>query len=475
MQKKKLIVIGIDGGTFNVIQQLFDKNLLPNLRKFKNYGILKSVVPPGTAVSWASFSTGNFPGKTGIYDFTIVNDDSWKINFVSRRRLKGKTLWEYLNESGLKSCFINIPLTYPPDKINGVMISGIDAPSTLSNYVYPKELKKELNKLNYEIEVSGLKDKSKVSEEAIRVLDKRIKITRELLEKDFDFFIVLFRASDVAQHYAWGSKHVEDIYIKIDKFIGEIQEYIEKNEKNKAEIIVMSDHGEEKVEKAFNINVWLEKERYLKTKLKKLKKTRLLSVLGINRERIFKILENLRLNFLIRVVPRSLGKKFPTKEVNFEEAVLTGLVDFSKTKAIGKRAVKTAQIFLNKKERGGIVEKTKEERLKKEIIGKLKIFFEKNKLKAEIKTKEELYVGKTKGAPDITLYFKEKSYDILDCFSSDKKLWDKPREQATHNTEGIIFSDMSLKMENAKIIDLSPTILDFFNIKKGEFDGRSML
>ena len=460
-------MIGIDGGTFNVINPLIEKGLLPNLKNFKNKQILTSTIPPGTAVSWASFATGNSPGKTNVYDFTIVKDDSWKINFVNRKLAKGKKLWDYLNNAGLRAYFINIPLTYPPEEINGVMISGIDAPSKLSNYVHPKELKEELNKIGYEIEVSGLKDKNEVSDEAIEVLDKRIITARRLLKQEFDFFIVLFRGSDVAQHYAWGKEQVEIIYKKIDVFIGETKEYCKKNN---ADLIIMSDHGEEKVEKAFNINSWLEKEGYLKTKIKK---KGILSVLGINRERIFKVLEKLNLQFLVKIIPRSIGKKIPTKDVNFEEAILTGIIDMNKTKAIGKRAVKTAQIFLNKNSRGGFVDN--EEELKKEIISKLKNYFKKENLEVNIKTKQELYGKESENAPDMSIYFKEKGYDFLACFSKDKKLWDNPKEQATHNTEGIIFTDMDLNLENPRVIDLMPTILKYFDIKEERFDGESLL
>jgi len=466
---KKLIIIGIDGGTFNIINPFFEKNILPNLKNFKNSGILTSTIPPGTAVSWASFSTGNSTGKTGIYDFTIVNDHSWKIDFVNRKIVRGKKLWNYLTESDLKSCILNIPLTYPPEEINGVMISGIDTPTKLSNYVYPKELKNELKKLNYEIEVSGLKDKTEVSEIAVDILDKRITTAKHFLKQDFDFFIVLFRASDIVQHYNWGEKKVEEVYKKIDEFIGESKKYAKKN---RADLIILSDHGEEKVNKAFNINVWLEQQGYLKIRLKK---RNFLSFLGFNRERIFKILEKLKLQFMVKIIPRNLGKKIPTKEVNFEEAILTNLIDLTKTKAIGKRAVKTAQIFLNKEQRGGIVKKQEEEKLKQEIKKKLITFFERKKLKVEIKTKEELYGKQAISAPDITVYFKEKNYDILASFSTNKKLWGNPRERATHNTEGIIFTDMNLNLKNPRIIDLTPTILKYFNLKKRKFDGNSLI
>lgn len=468
-KRKRLVVVGIDGGTFTIIDPLIQAGKLPNLAAMKNRAVLTSTIPPGTGVAWASFSTGNRPGKTNIYDFTIVEDNSWKIKFVNRGLLSGKPLWKYLDEAGLKCCFMNIPITYPPEKINGVMISGIDAPSTLSNYVSPPELKQKLKEFNYEIEVSGLKEKNELPKQAIEVLDNRARAAHYFLEQDFDFFVVLFRESDVVQHFAWGMPVVEEVYTKIDNFIGDVRKKIEKEG---GEIIIMSDHGHENVTRAFNVNAWLEQEGYLTTHMPR---GSFLGSIGINRERIFKILEKMQLQFLVKMVPRKLGKKIPSKEVDFEEAIINNFVDFSKTKAIAKRAVKTSQIFLNTRARGGIVEKEDEESMKQEIKNKLGSFLSDKKISAVIKTKEEIYGTETKYAPDITLYMKEKHYDTLSLIKSQKKIWDATKEQATHTTEGIIFSTMDLNLKNPEIIDLAPTILEYFGIKNGKFDGKSLI
>ena len=467
--KKKLVIVAIDGGTFNVINPLFKKNKLKNLKRIRYSGLLKSTIPPGTSVAWSSFATGNNPGKTGIYDFTVVDEISWRIRFINQKVRKGKAIWKYLDEANLKSCVINIPVTYPPDKINGVMISGIDAPSTLSNYTYPKEIKKKLKEFGYKIDVSGLKEKKELPLEAMKLLDIRIKTAKYFLDKEFDFFIVLFRASDIVQHFAWGEKIVERVYEKIDEFIGHAQDKLKEDYGN---LIVMSDHGFEKVNKALNLNVWLEKEGYLKTNLTQ---SGLLSKLGVSRERIFKILEGLKLNFLIKVIPRSISKKIPTKSVDFEEALLTGLIDLSHTRAISKRAGKTSQIFLNKENRGGIVKPSEENKLKGEIKTKLEGFLNQNRIKSSIFLKEELYGKNSVCSPDITLYINEPNYDTISLFSPQKKMWGEPKEPATHNTEGVIFSDLNLKLENANIIDLAPTILKYFGVKGGRFDGKPLI
>lgn len=468
--KKKLVIIGIDGGNFDVMNPFIEKGLMPNLAKMKKRAVLESVIPPTTAVAWASFSTGNYPGKTEIYDFTIVDDNSWNIDFIDRTRLRGKPLWIYLSEAGVKPCYVNIPLTYPVDKIDGIIVSGIETPSTMCNYTNPPELKKELNEIGYKIDVSGLKDKREdLVEEGLDNFNKRLKAVELLLKKDFDFFIVLFRESDIMKHYAWGKKEVEDVYGRLDKLIGELKA------NPNYEVIAMSDHGFEKIDYAFNANAWLEKNGYLTLTLKR----NWLQTFGITRKRVYRIIEKLKLNFLIRMIPRKLAQKVPEEKIGFEQAITTGVVDMSKTKAIAKRALKTAQIFLNSEKRGGIVKKEEEESLKQEIKEKLLKFFEEKKIKVIVKTKEELYGKNVNYAPDVTLYFEEKGYDTFNIFTADKTFFIPPIESqdAEHNLHGVIFTDLDLNLENPAIVDLAPTILDYFKIKynKNDFDGKSLL
>jgi predicted AlkP superfamily phosphohydrolase/phosphomutase len=463
--KKKLAVIGIDGGTFDIIRPLYEKGLLPNLKSLEKQDILDSVIPPVTAPAWASFLTGNLPGKTEIYDFTIVDNNSWKVNFINRKRMKGKPIWEFLDEANLKSCFINSPLTYPPAKINGVMISGIETPSKMHQYTYPPEIKDKLNEMNYEIEVSPLKEREEIVKQAIDILDKRIKAAEYFFAQDFDFFFVLFRASDIVQHYSWGKEEIEIVYQKIDDFIGKI--------KDKTDVIVISDHGFERIDKAFNANAWLSNEGYLKTSFKKSK----LSYLGISKERIYKIINAFNLQFLIRMIPRSLGKKIPSSEIDFETAIVSGIVDMNNTKVIAKRAVKCAQFFINSEKRGGIVNTQEEILLKQELKSKLETFLKNAGLKFFVKTKEELYGKDSIYAPDLTLFLEEKGYDTHCFLSPSKEVWVNSiaGQDAEHNYHGIIMSNLQLTNKNKRIIDLVPTILSYFKIRKGNFDGKSLL
>ena len=69
---KKVVVIGLDGGTFKLLKPLAAEGLMPNLKKILDQGsnaILESTMPPMTGTAWSTFATGKQPGKHGVYDF----------------------------------------------------------------------------------------------------------------------------------------------------------------------------------------------------------------------------------------------------------------------------------------------------------------------------------------------------------------------------------------------------------------------
>ena len=131
MKIKKVMVIGIDGGTFAVILPLIKKGKLPNFAKLINngaWGDLRSSVPPVTPPAWVSFMTGQCPGKHGIYNFTSHTFDltrEFDRNLVTSKSIKAQTLWHILGDQGNKMLLVNIPITYPAFQINGIMISGL--------------------------------------------------------------------------------------------------------------------------------------------------------------------------------------------------------------------------------------------------------------------------------------------------------------------------------------------------------------
>lgn len=124
----RVMIFGIDGGTWDVLGSLVREEKLPNLKRLMEkgqYGVLTSVAAPSgdtaSPVVWTSIFTGVRPEKHGISDW-FVSD--------SRNRVR-KSVWNILNGLGEKTILVNIPGTFPPERVRGAMISGFPIPSVV--------------------------------------------------------------------------------------------------------------------------------------------------------------------------------------------------------------------------------------------------------------------------------------------------------------------------------------------------------
>lgn len=118
----RVMVLGIDGGTWDVIVPLLKQGKLPNLRALMEngqYGILTSLKDnTSSPVVWTSIFTGKLPMNHGITEWAFSD---------SRNRFS-KSLWNILNDYNQETITVNIPGTFPPEKIVGVQISGFPIP-----------------------------------------------------------------------------------------------------------------------------------------------------------------------------------------------------------------------------------------------------------------------------------------------------------------------------------------------------------
>jgi predicted AlkP superfamily phosphohydrolase/phosphomutase len=150
----KVLVIGLDGGTWNIIKPLVRDGKLPTIaRLMKNgcYGDLESSIPFVTFPAWKCYSTGKNPGKLGVYWFISPNMEKEKFEVHSSISFKSRELWNYFGENDIVSVVLDMPTTYPPKKIKGAMVSN-GAPMR-SNYTYPRELREILeSNFNYKID-----------------------------------------------------------------------------------------------------------------------------------------------------------------------------------------------------------------------------------------------------------------------------------------------------------------------------------
>jgi len=285
MSEKKLIIVGLDGGTFDVIDPLIELGVLPNIKALKRagaHGILKSVIPPQTGPAWTAIATGISPWKSGAYSFLMSHKNSWNFTTISSANLRDKAFWDLLAKDGLRIGIWNYPTLYPVYPINGFMVSGILGASN-ADITYPETLRDELTELagDYKIYInhSSAKYKNKDKKfirDVTKLLEQNRKILNHLLDKkDWEVFFGVISASDFIQHYMW--KHWDQkhplhgdksqiyrqdfikLWQKIDDIIGDVV----KRSDEDTYLLILSDHGFGPISQTFYTNKWLEENGFL--------------------------------------------------------------------------------------------------------------------------------------------------------------------------------------------------------------------
>src|SRR3989442_973118 len=208
----RTVIFGVDGLSFRVLHPLIKRGELPNFARLQREGVeaeFISAVPAVTPPAWMSLTTGLKPAKHGVYDFWEfdTNSPTLKSRAVTHRK-GGKAIWNILSEYGKRVIVMNVPLTYPPEPVNGVMLSGLMAPNMEVTVTYPAEFQEELLQVvpNYQIDLEPAVDGGQTGDliaETLKMTQNRIAMLRLLLQKPWDFFFIVFTGADRIQHGRW--------------------------------------------------------------------------------------------------------------------------------------------------------------------------------------------------------------------------------------------------------------------------------
>lgn len=494
-RKRKLFVLGLDGATWTVLLPLIKKGYMPTLKRMIEkgaWGNLQSTIPPITGPAWTSFATGKNPNKTGVYDFLVRDINSYHLKPICSSTFKNKSFWDFLSFMGYKVGVVCFPMLYPPYPVNGFMISGIGSPKH-ANIFYPNDLKHEIQDIvdNYETQVDyhsvRYNDNELFLRDLINFFDKQKKVIKYLMSsKNWDLFLYVFSAVDWIQHLMWRhidedhpfydttmSPHLKEkfneFFFKIDLFIGEILDILGKD----ANIIILSDHGFGIQDQRFCLARWLEDEGYL---------VRIRISRARAKNKIFRVLTYLYEKFkLAKVVSYSVeqraGQSLKMKVVD--------VIDYRKSKAfcLG-HTIPFGAIYINLRGRDpqGIVSEEEYMSIKKEISNKL------NNLPNKIDGIQEVIVfspytrnQECRGIPDLIFAVNDWRCVILEDAFDEPIFVERPfseRHTGSHRVEGIFLAygpdiNEGIKLTNAKIIDVAPTILHIFSVPiRDDIDGR---
>jgi predicted AlkP superfamily phosphohydrolase/phosphomutase len=152
---QRIVVLGLDGLDYGLTEQFLAEGKLPHLEALRKQGCFRplgTTLPSISPVAWSSFQTGTNPGKHNIYDFLIPDRDTYAPRLSSveirppRRTLrlgkyriplgkadvrllrKSRPFWNYLGDQGIFSSILRVPITFPPEKLRGVLLSAMCAP-----------------------------------------------------------------------------------------------------------------------------------------------------------------------------------------------------------------------------------------------------------------------------------------------------------------------------------------------------------
>lgn len=510
-EKAKVFIIGLDGATFDLIKPWIATNRLPNIASLMENGIwgdLETVIHPLTAPAWTSFMTGKNPGKHGIFDFILRKPNSYDIQLINAHCRDDQTLWKLLGNAGKKVGIINVPVNYPPEKVNGFLVSWMDAPGVESTFTYPEDLYRKIKRDvgEYKITADFHVTLDKYVTELHDLIENRATVTEYLMEKyEWDFFMVLFGATDFAQHAFWkymdethpdhnpteAAKYgsvIQEVYEKIDKKIGRFLEKLGRD----TIVIIMSDHGAGPLRKVVNLNRWLFENGWL-APTGASKEESMLRKMGrrIVRNSMKKSFSLLKRKLPVNIKGR-LRSLFPNVRNKLESYLLSSQIDWSQTKAFSLGAYGNIWINLKGREPRGTVEPGAEyETLRSQIIDRLLKLQDPDTMEevvSEVYRREELYHGRyLDRAADLIVRWKDYAYHSRQRFGAEENSVFESRQtmplcnlemNGYHTLKGILIikgrhSKKNLEIRGAHITDVAPTILYLMNVPIPEdIDGR---
>ena len=125
----RVFVFGLDAGVPDLIRRW--RSELPTLNKLISesvWGPLHSTIPPFTSPAWSCMATGKNPAKIGIFGLRHRTQGSYEFVSPTSTSRRAPAVWDMASETEKQCIVINVPDTYPPTPLNGVMISGRPAP-----------------------------------------------------------------------------------------------------------------------------------------------------------------------------------------------------------------------------------------------------------------------------------------------------------------------------------------------------------
>jgi predicted AlkP superfamily phosphohydrolase/phosphomutase len=482
-----LLIIGFDGATFDLIRPWAREGHLPHLARLMGEGVsadLASTLPPVTSPAWPTFMTGANPGKHGVFDFIQPHGENFTL--VNSTRIRQPTLWQRLSKAGHRVGVLNVPVTYPPQPVNGFMVTDILSPrnATIS---YPDDLISRYEtqpgpdgrplgpyRIAPDVQYKPGNEAEFIAD-IYSLIHAHGRWALKLMQAEpVDVLMVHFIAMDVAKHALWRfmdhshPNHVpspyehaiRDGYALVDDYIGRLMAQLPPE----SDTIVMSDHGFGPLKNMVNLNVF-----FLQKGLMHLKPdvmTQLKSWAfhhGITPATAYQAIARVGLQNTVARVSKKARNDLVGKFLSFDS------VDWSRTIAYSMGHV--GQVYLNLigREPHGIVSEADYDRRLQEVIAALGDLRDTDgaPLVTNLVPGHTAYHGPyMRQGPDLHLELDHYAMIACPLFATEGKVMTNQirGDSGCHRREGIFIAQgpsirpLGVQPE-ASILDLAPTIM----------------
>jgi predicted AlkP superfamily phosphohydrolase/phosphomutase len=494
----KVLLLGLDGATFDYMDPWLASGRLPHLGRLierGTRGVLRSTYLPVTALAWPSMLTGKNPGKHGIFDFTVRRPGTYELRPIAFEACRAVPLHRYLSRLGYRVGLVNVPLTYPPEPVNGIMIGGFLTPERSCDWAWPPALPEELEQAGapYPMPVlhrlMRMERQFRAAPEIDTFIDlwaqhteMKVHAIRHLLNAgSYDFFMVVFSGTDHINHHTPDLDNIRRIYEQVDAAVGRILELLDEH----TAVVVASDHGSGPLDRYLILN-------------------RLLADLGllVYRKEIaarYVELAGQRVTWRYRRsfarawkrLPAAVRRvvSWPLLEFDRRLAHDFATIDWTRTRAYARSGIGALYVNLAGREPHGIVQRGAEyESVRDRLIDSLLTLRDPDSgepLVAEALRAETVFHGAhMEDAPDVVFSFRDRRCRAMPGFASDPVI--RPanmrrhgyREFGYHTPEGVLIAAgpgmrSTSKIASASIYDIAPTVLHLMGLPvPSDMDGR---
>jgi predicted AlkP superfamily phosphohydrolase/phosphomutase len=509
-KKKKTLLVGLDAACWEYLEPLLREGRMPRLQQLMDagmWGTMDSTVPPWTPTAWASIVTGKNPGKHGVFGMMWRLPGTYQFAPTNGKLRAGTPFWQRLNACELSVGLVNVPFTYPPESVNGFVVTGFGAPESAIDAIYPPELAAWIEKKwgKYEPVVDA-KFLQTAKPEAILAREKahqrlQVEIAIELADHyQVDVLVINLMLTDHANHKMPHMEQVLDAYCQADKDLADLINAFQPDN-----VMLLSDHGSSRLKGDFLLNAWLRDQGYyVQVENDRQRQSTALNWLlmqwlrgqrgwtGLG-EMVYRVLIR---ESLFRLPRRAQDAFWQRMEAVFpfarEHVMLSHQPDYTRTRVFPGSAF-AGLLYLNVigREPTGVVAPEDRQRLATEIAAKLLEVKEPNTDKplfAHVYTADDIYTGPAAAnAPDLILDSYGMDWNVrsgkhtLSAGPTRDRYFvasENGRDFGWHSSQGIfVFAGVDFGQGETpmagNLVDVPATLLHLYDVPVPEdYDGR---